>query len=394
MLTPSPYGWISQYFVGFFFAYGVYLPFWALWFEEQGVSATDIGLLVGIGFATRCVANMVLTPRIHKVEHLMPALRWLSFASILFVGFHFFTGGSFWLMALATVLFNLCCGPIVPLSDAMANYYSRLQMLDYGRTRLWGSIAFIAGSTVVGFLVAQYGSDMIIFTALAGVVVALLFSMRNINPMPVTTEDEDAERPKLTELLRELPVVKFLILVSLIQGSHAAYYSFSSIYWKEAGYSEDIIGYLWSLGVVAEVAIFALSKRLFSGWTLRALFMVAAFGVVVRWGLTASTTALVALVMIQLLHGVTFAIAHIAAIQYIQHSEQRKMVALQALYNAIPLGAFIALMTTLSGWGYENWGANVFWAMAAMGVLALFIKVDPQKHQVSDMSKAEPNAQN
>lgn len=394
MLTPSPYGWISQYFVGFFFAYGVYLPFWALWFEEQGVSATDIGLLVGIGFATRCVANMVLTPRIHKVEHLMPALRWLSFASILFVGFHFFTGGSFWLMALATVLFNLCCGPIVPLSDAMANYYSRLQMLDYGRTRLWGSIAFIAGSTVVGFLVAQYGSDMIIFTALAGVVVALLFSMRNINPVPVTTEDEDAERPKLTELLRELPVVKFLILVSLIQGSHAAYYSFSSIYWKEAGYSEDIIGYLWSLGVVAEVAIFALSKRLFSGWTLRALFMVAALGVVVRWGLTASTTALVALVMIQLLHGVTFAIAHIAAIQYIQHSEQRKMVALQALYNAIPLGAFIALMTTLSGWGYENWGANVFWAMAAMGVLALFIKVDPQKHQVSDMSKAEPNAQN
>ncbi|MEX0333180.1 3-phenylpropionate MFS transporter [Vibrio tubiashii] len=394
MLTPSPYGWISQYFVGFFFAYGVYLPFWALWFEEQGVSATDIGLLVGIGFATRCVANMVLTPRIHKVEHLMPALRWLSFASILFVGFHFFTGGSFWLMAVATVLFNLCCGPIVPLSDAMANYYSRLQMLDYGRTRLWGSIAFIAGSTVVGFLVAQYGSDMIIFTALAGVVVALLFSMRNINPMPVTTEDEDAERPKLTELLRELPVVKFLILVSLIQGSHAAYYSFSSIYWKEAGYSEDIIGYLWSLGVVAEVAIFALSKRLFSGWTLRALFMVAALGVVVRWGLTASTTALVALVMIQLLHGVTFAIAHIAAIQYIQHSEQRKMVALQALYNAIPLGAFIALMTTLSGWGYENWGANVFWAMAAMGVLALFIKVDPQKHQVSDMSKAEPNAQN
>ena len=196
MLTPSPYGWISQYFVGFFFAYGVYLPFWALWFEEQGVSATDIGLLVGIGFATRCVANMVLTPRIHKVEHLMPALRWLSFASILFVGFHFFTGGSFWLMALATVLFNLCCGPIVPLSDAMANYYSRLQMLDYGRTRLWGSIAFIAGSTVVGFLVAQYGSDMIIFTALAGVVVALLFSMRNINPMPVTTEGEGAERPK------------------------------------------------------------------------------------------------------------------------------------------------------------------------------------------------------
>jgi len=297
-------------------------------------------------------------------------------------------------MALATVLFNLCCGPVVPLSDAMANYYARLKMLDYGRTRLWGSLAFIAGSTVVGYLVAQYGSDMILYTALAGVIAALIFSARSINPMPVTTSEHDAERPKLTELLRELPVIKFLVLVALIQGSHAAYYSFSSIYWKGAGYSEDIIGYLWSLGVAAEVAVFALSKRLFSGWSLRALFVVAALGVVVRWGLTASTTALLALVAIQLLHGVTFAIAHIAAIQYIQHSEQRKMVALQALYNAIPLGAFIALMTTLSGWGYEHWGANVFWAMAVMGVLALFIKVEPQAHVVSDIVKAEPKAQN
>ncbi|EGA69161.1 putative 3-phenylpropionic acid transporter [Vibrio sinaloensis DSM 21326] len=392
MLTPSPYGWISQYFIGFFFAYGVYLPFWALWFENQGVSPTDIGLLVGIGFATRCVANMLLTPRIHKVEHLMPALRWLSFASLLFIAFHFFTGGSFWLMALATVLYNLCCGPIVPLSDAMANYYARLNKLDYGRTRLWGSVAFIAGSTVVGFMVSQYGSDMIIYTALVGILISWLFAMRRINPMPVTQAEEHTERPKLMDLLREGPVVKFLILVALIQGSHAAYYSFSSIYWKEAGYSEDIIGYLWSLGVVSEVAIFALSKRLFSGWSLRAMFVVAALGCIARWGLTASTTMIAALVLIQLLHGVTFAIAHIAAIQYIQDSEPRKMVALQALYNAIPLGAFIALMTTLSGWGYEHWGANVFWAMAAMGVLALFIKVDANKQ--SNIHVMEPEAQN
>lgn len=395
MLNPSPHGWISQYFIGFFFAYGVYLPFWALWFENQGVSATDIGLLIGIGFATRCVANLVITPRIHKVEHLLPTLRWLSLAALLFIGFHFFTGGSFWLMALATVLFNLCCGPAIPLSDAMANYYARLQMLDYGRTRLWGSVAFIAGSTVVGLLVASYGTDMILYTALAGIFVSLLLSLRNPNPMPVTVSEEHAERPKLSQLLREWPVIKFLLLVALIQGSHAAYYSFSSIYWKSAGHSEELIGYLWSLGVVAEVAVFALSKRLFSGWSLRALFVAAAIGVIARWGLMASTTAIIALAAIQLLHGVTFAMAHIAAIQYIQHAPQNKMVALQALYNAIPLGAFIALMTTLSGWGYDNWGANVFWAMALMGVLALFIKVEPAQSIVKNQGlKAEPEAQN
>ncbi|EJV9424082.1 3-phenylpropionate MFS transporter [Vibrio vulnificus] len=396
MFKPSPYGWISQYFLGFFFAYGVYLPFWSLWFKEQGVSSTDIGLLVGIGLATRCVANMVITPRIHKAEHIMPALRWLSFAALIFVGFHFFTGGSFWLMALATVLFNLCCGPVVPLSDALANYYARLKMLDYGRTRLWGSIAFIAGSTVVGYLISLYGTDMILYTALVGVFISLLLSMRSANVMPVTRSEHHSERPKLTQLLTDGPVVKFLLLAALIQGSHAAYYSFSAIYWQQAGHSEEIIGYLWSLGVVSEVAVFALSKRLFAGWSLRALFVAASIGVMSRWGITASTTLLLGLVLVQLLHGVTFAMAHIAAIQYIQNSEEHKIVALQALYNALPLGAFIAAMTAFSGWGFEHWGANVFWVMAAMGLVALFIKVAPVTSQVQDISvaKAEPNAQN
>ncbi len=392
MLKPSPYAWLSQYFLGFFFAYGVYLPFWALWFKDQGVSASDIGLLLGIAFATRCAANLIITPRIHKIEHLMPALRVLSLASLAFIAFHFFTGGSFWLMAVATILFNACCGPIVPISDAMANHYARLKMLDYGRTRLWGSIAFIAGSTVVGFLVAHFGIDFIVYTALAGIAFSIVASMRNPNPMPVTQGNVQSVRPKLSSLLREWSVIKFIGLIALIQGSHAAYYGFSTIYWKEAGYSADIIGYLWSLGVVAEVCIFAFSNRWFGKWTLRSLFLVASIGVIVRWGLTASTTMLFALVLIQLLHGVTFALAHIAAIRYIQDAEQHKMVALQALYNAIPLGIVMATMTALSGWGYELWGANVFWVMAGMGVLAMFVKLDPQKGNVEEVG-IEPQKQ-
>ncbi|MUK25491.1 3-phenylpropionate MFS transporter [Aliivibrio fischeri] len=379
MLRVSPFAWISQYFGGFFFAYGVYLPFWALWFEEQGVSAGDIGVLIGLGFATRCVANLVITPRLHRVEHIVPALRLLTLASLIALALFLVNGASFWWLAIVTVLFNLSCGPAVPLSDAMTNYYAKNNLLDYGRTRLWGSVSFIAGSTVVGYLVSGFGTYMIVYTAIAGILAALVLVMRNPNPMPVSVSDEDNERPKLLALLTEAPIVKFIVLVALIQGSHAAYYSFSSIYWKESGYQESTIGYLWSLGVVAEVMIFAFSKQLFAGWKTSTLFKVAAIGVVVRWGLTAATTELFALVLVQALHGVTFAMAHLAAIQYIQKFPQNKMVALQALYNAIPLGAFIALMTTLSGWGYEAWGANIFWLMAAMGVLALMIKLDKVK---------------
>ncbi|MDV7105488.1 3-phenylpropionate MFS transporter [Vibrio sp. TH_r3] len=381
MFSPSPHGWISQYFIGFFFAYGVYIPFWALWFKEQGVSASDIGLLMGLAFATRFIANLVITPRLHKVEYLLPAIRWLSFFSVIFIWFHFFTGGDFWLMAGATILFNLCVGPAIPLSDAMANYYAKLGKLDYGRTRLWGSIAFIAGSTCVGYLISVYGTDMIVHTALAGITVGLLLSMRTPNPEPKSEDDQDSIRPKLFALMTKPDVFRFLVLMSLIHGSHAAYYSFSTIYWKSVGHSEDIIGYLWSIGVIAEITVFATSKKLFNGVSIRTMFLIASTGIAVRWGLTASITDIWALGFIQLLHGATFATAHLAAIQYIQRANQNEMVPLQALYNAIPMGAFTAVMTALSGIGFELWGANVFWSMAGMGILALFIRVDSKKGQ-------------
>ncbi|CAH0524404.1 3-phenylpropionate MFS transporter [Vibrio hippocampi] len=388
MFNPRPFGWVSQYLSGYFFAYGVYLPFWALWFEGQGVSAADVGMLMGIGFATRCVANLVITPRIYRVESLLPALRWITFASSLFVAAHLLVEPNFTMLATVTILFNLSFGPMIPLSDSMANHYVNRGMLDYGRARLWGSIAFIVGSSAVGYIASLFGANAIVYTALAGFILAMLLSMRNPNPMPVSEQTTAQPRPKIISLLRDPSVIRFLVLISLIQGSHAAYYGFSSIYWKEAGYPESTIGYLWSLGVVSEVLLFAFSKRWFTGMSLRTLFIISSIGVVVRWGLTASTTEVAGLVMIQLLHGVTFAIAHIAAIQYIQKSDASKMVALQSLYNALPLGAFIAFMTAVSGWGYQLWGANVFWGMAVMGIVALFIRLDEPKSKITNINTA------
>jgi PPP family 3-phenylpropionic acid transporter len=153
-----------------------------------------------------------------------------------------------------------------------------------------------------------------------------------------------------------------------LQGSHAAYYSFSAIYWKQAGYSESIVGYLWSLGVVSEVAVFALGARLFSGWSSKSLFQLAALGVLIRWGITGTTTAAIPVVLVQLLHGVTFAGAHLGAMQYIQRECGTRLVAAQAAYNALPMGAVVAALTTTSGWIYAVSPSGTFYAMALLAL--------------------------
>ncbi|MDW6002125.1 3-phenylpropionate MFS transporter [Vibrio mangrovi] len=377
MLRISPFQWISQYYFGFFFVYGVYTPFWALWLKSEGVAPADIGVIMGLAFGTRCLANLLVTPRVHRVEWYVPMLRVLSLLSIGLIAVHALAVEHLIWIALATVLFNICYGPIIPLSDSVANYYTNLKMLDYGRTRLWGSVAFIVGSLVVGWVVAHWGDDWILYTAVLGMSVTFVMSLRAPSPSPESQSEKRVVRPKLTEMFRDRQVLKFLLLISLIQGSHAAYYSFSSVYWKSVGHSEEIIGYLWSLGVIAEICIFAFSRRFFGLWSIRSMFLLASCAVLVRWSLTALTTQVGVLVFIQLLHSLTFAVAHLATIRYIQQSVPEKMVALQSLYNAIPLGAVMATMTAISGWGFENWGAKIFWGMALMGALALFVRLEP-----------------
>ncbi len=77
------------------------------------------------------------------------------------------------------------------------------------------------------------------------------------------------------------------------------------------------MGYLWSLGVVAEVIIFALSNKLFRRCSARDMLLISAICGVVRWGIMGATTALPWLIVVQILHCGTFTVCHLAAMRYI-----------------------------------------------------------------------------
>ena len=61
-------------------------------------------------------------------------------------------------------------------------------------------------------------------------------------------------------LLREPAFVAAIAAASLVQASHAVYYGFATIDWQGASYDGSVIGALWALGVVAEIALFALER--------------------------------------------------------------------------------------------------------------------------------------
>ena len=53
----------------------------------------------------------------------------------------------------------------------------------------------------------------------------------------------------------------------MIQGSHGAYYAFSTIYWDSLGISGTVIAWLWAIAVFAEILILRFNTRLFAKWS-------------------------------------------------------------------------------------------------------------------------------
>jgi PPP family 3-phenylpropionic acid transporter len=162
-----------------------------------------------------------------------------------------------------------------------------------------------------------------------------------------------------------------LPLSALIQGSHAVYYAFATIHWQAAGLSAGVIGLLWAEGVVAEVALFLWGRRLADRLGAPGLAALAAGAGLLRWGVTAETTALPALALVQVLHGATFGAMHLAAMRVLAGLPAGQAATAQTLHGALGPGLAMGLLTLAAGPLFQDFGGRAFWGMAGLCALAL-----------------------
>ena len=370
----TPFRWVSFYFFAFFFIYSYFLPFWSLWLESRGVSSEDIGLILGLGMAIRCFANLLVASQLKNLEHLLFMLRALTLGMLISCVLLLFSGSNLWLLGGLTLVFSAFMAPSIPLSDVLAIRYASDRQVDYGKSRRWGSIGFMVGTAVSGFIIEGFSEEAVLWIIIAGLAAMVLYACKNPVPaMVISGGQSDQPKSSLWQLLKQKDIAFFLLLASLIQGSHGAFYSFGSLYWKNQGVSESFIGILWSVGVIAEILVFTLASRFITRVSITALFQIAAAGVIVRWSLIAVTTEPVLLIAAQVMHAITFGICHLGMTRYIQTKPQQMSIPLQGLYNAIPTSAAIALTTFVAGYMIESLQGGIFWIMAAFGLMALLL---------------------
>jgi MFS transporter, PPP family, 3-phenylpropionic acid transporter len=299
-------------------------------------------LLIGLASTSRTLAVLVFIAAVIASGYGLPA----AFAIFLIVS-----------VAHASAL-----APIVPIADAMtlAAAPGRFQ---YGWVRGAASAASVVGAVGAGQVVQATSLGGIVWmngTMLALAAVAVLRLPRNALDRPV------GQRPANVRALFRVP--GFMPLMALVLGSHALYDGFEVMRWQEGGIGPGIAGLLWSEGVLAEVVVFVLAGPPLLGWLGPAgAAALAASAGVVRWSVTAVTAWLPAMALVEPLHGLTFALLHLACMQMLSVIVPPALAATaQAIYGTVAVGVMSAILALVSGPLYGAFGARVLGHGAAL----------------------------
>jgi PPP family 3-phenylpropionic acid transporter len=372
LFTFSAKTWLTTYFINFYFLWGVFLPFWGIWLTGQGVTTEQVGVLFSIGLVLRFLSSLTVLPQVSTGKGILNLIRCLAFIILLCFATLLFLKGDVWLAGL-TLLINFLIGPMMPLGDIVGSRLVKQINLDYGRVRLWGSVSFIAGSTTIGWLIVDFGLQAILALIIITSAIMWLLSLANLNPMLVDKKEKKTiKKQSILKLLKNREVILFVLIAGMIQGSHGAYYAFSTIYWDSIGISGSIIAWLWAIAVFAEILILRFNSRLFANWSIKQMLLLALIGGIVRWGALSLTGNVYLLGIMQTLHGLTFAVAHLAAIRYISQQQASQLVSYQSLYSGVALGLLTALFTFIAGMTYESLQGDLF-MLSALLLLPVFI---------------------
>jgi len=358
--------------------YGLTTPFLPALLSERGLSPTEVGLVLAAGTGIRLAAGPLagrIADRLAAGRGVLAACAALSaLSALLYLAGHGFAG-----LMLAGLAHAAATAPLAPLADALALPAAAASRFAYGTVRGAGSAAFIAGTLAAGQAVALLGlpalpvAGALAFAALAGA------SLRLPAPAPATATagaPAGAGRPAgagARDLLRSGPFLRLVAVAALVIGSHAVHDAFAVIRWREAGLGATLASLLWAEAVAAEVLVFlVLGPPLLARIGPAGALALAAGAGILRWSVAALTVALPALVAIQALHGLTFALLHLAAMRILAGTVPPGLAATaQTLYGTLGLGIATTLATLAAGPLYEHLGAGAFWVMAAACAAAL-----------------------
>lgn len=367
---------LGLFYVVSYLGTGVSLPFISTYFRSRGLSGAEIGLILAVPLLARPFIGPALAVWADGFTLRRTPLALLALGAAAGYVAMLLTSG-FWGLLACWLVGMTCLTTLTPLIDVITLRRSRLEGFNYGVPRGSGSASFIVGNLAMGAILAMAAPSVIVawITAAAigvAVVSLLVLPADRVHEAGVTKLDS-AERWKgLGGLLRDRTFVLAVVTAGLIQGTHAFYYGFSALLWRNEGISAPMVGVLWGMGVAVEVGFMWFAEPWRRQVGPERLLVLGGAATVLRWTAYAFAPPLWLLFPLQALHALTFAASFMASLRLIEGlAPPESASAAQAINSALSAGFMLGVGTLASGPLFDAFGTRGYLAMAAMGALGL-----------------------
>lgn len=366
---------LGAFYAAAFLVVGIQLPFWPVWLAGHGLDAPEIATV----FAAAIWAKVVATPaigaladRIGRRRVVMAALAAVACAAYAAL----WPVRGFWALLALSVVASVAQSSLMPLGDAVTLTAVRERGLDYGRVRVWGSVSFIVAAVGSGALLAmappavEHNNQVLALVLAAS---AVLFG--TCLAIPSVARPAGLARSRWAALGRLAGDRRFWLLVvsaAALQASHQLYYGFGTLYWRELGFSDTVIGALWAEGVVAEIVLFWFSAPIVRRLGPLGLMALGGVAGILRWSLMGLVPGLAAAAVLQVLHAGTFGASHLGAMHLMARSVPPGAGAsAQSLYAALSAGLGSGLVMLAAGALYAAYGGRAYPFMALLSAAGL-----------------------
>jgi Nucleoside H+ symporter. len=362
----------TAFYFTYFMGPGAAVMFLPIWLSGKGITTEQIGIINAVPVFVILALNLIVGRVADRASDWRQVIViGALIAGIVPIGLFFVN--EFWGILLFWTLASLPGGAVGPVLDAATMRMTRRNGSDFGSIRAWGTVGYMLFNGLTGFLVVWFGADIFVplFVGLALLRAAASLQLPAFRAPPdqATVAAIGPAAGKLAEIIAKPWFILPLIGFALVFGTHIVLNAFGALLWKEQGISEDIIGPLIALGAASEAGMMFLWKRFGGRVSARQLILVSALVSVLRWAVMAFSPPVWALVLLQLSHGVTFALGYLGCVHFIANWTSEDIAAeTQSLFTVLQQVASVVALVGF-GWLVGLFGPHAYLCAALAAVM-------------------------
>ncbi len=342
--------WVYFFYFG---AIGALSPYQSLYYQQMGLSGTEISWLMSVTPILVFVAQPIigpLTDRSGHRGHMLARLLVITAATCALIAL----GNSFWTLLPMVALWSFFSCVLTPIGDSIALGEVVRKGGDYSRIRLWGSIGFLIVSYLTGYLYKVVNLRWMFLVYAAFMLITWIYARR----LPA----DGIAAPKsvwsgVLGLLKNKLLMLFLVCSSIVWMSQAAHSAFFSVRMAEIGGASETVGMAYSLAALLEVPVWMVLGRITRRTGPLPILAFASIMYGIRWQLVSVITVPGVLVAMQVLQAVTFALFMTTAIVFVgQQTPPELRASGQALLSLVQGGIATVIGTRGAGYIVDTYG--------------------------------------